>query len=120
MKAVNGKEQGKRRDRLFSSTERVHVAEALHGRHGVELEATLVRFVRVGETQIRVSAQRVLATLGHVRVDGLESAFNVVVGFQKALGTLGLDFLKGLGCFGGSILSLVVICLAVLQTLRCG
>ena len=47
METVNRKEQRQGGNGFFSSTELFHVAESLHGRHGVELEASLVRFVCV-------------------------------------------------------------------------
>lgn len=60
-----------------------------------------------------------LARLGHLGVNGLEGIFNVIVGFQKALGTFGLDSLESLCCLGGILLGLFVVRLAVFQTLSC-
>lgn len=117
MKAVNGKQERKCGDSLFAAAKLIHVAETLHWRHGVELQTTLVRLLRVVQTEIGIPAKRMLATLRHICVNRFERVFNMVVGLQEALGALRFDLQKRLSRLGCSLLGLFVVSFALLQTL---
>jgi len=107
-------------DSLFSTTKLLHVAEALHRRHRVELETTFVRLLCVIEAEIGLASERMFATLGHISVDSLESTINVVEGLVEAFSSHCLDSLECLHCLLCLVLRFVIVRVTVLETLRDG
>ena len=91
---MNGKEERQSSDSLFSSTQLFHITESLHRRHGVELHTALERFFGVIQTQVGFASQRVLATLCHISVNGLEGIINMVERFHEPFRSFVLDLFK--------------------------
>ena len=109
MVRMNCKKESQGSYGLFSATQLLHVAESLHRWHRIELETALVRLFGVVETKVRIAAQWMLATLGHVSVDSLERFVDMLKGFIEALSTLGLDTLKRLSSLGCIVFGLLVV-----------
>lgn len=63
---VDREEETKRGHGFLPTRQLLHVAEALHGRHGVELHASEVGLLRVVQAEEGVSAQGVLAATREV------------------------------------------------------
>mmetsp|Transcript_24724 Transcript_24724/g.70925 ORF Transcript_24724/g.70925 Transcript_24724/m.70925 type:complete len:257 (+) Transcript_24724:38-808(+) len=94
VEGVNGKQECQGCNCLLSTTELFHITESFHWRHGIELHSTLVGFLRVIQTQVSITTQRMLATLRHIAVDSLQRLVDVVECIHEAAGTFVLDSLE--------------------------
>jgi hypothetical protein len=115
---MNCKQEGERSNSLFAATKLLHVAEALHRWHCIEFHSSLVGLFGVVQTKVGISSQRMLAALCHIRVDSLEGLVNVTKGFVEPFRSLGLDTLESFGRLGCIFFRLLVVRVALLETLR--
>mmetsp|Transcript_20596 Transcript_20596/g.64355 ORF Transcript_20596/g.64355 Transcript_20596/m.64355 type:complete len:394 (+) Transcript_20596:252-1433(+) len=82
---VHRKQQRQRRQRALAAGELLHVAEALGGRHGGELDAVQVRLGRVLEREEGGAAQRHALDLGQLLVDVVDHLGDVREARHEAL-----------------------------------
>lgn len=86
---VDGEEEGESGHGLFSSGEMLHVAETLHRRHGVVLDAVEVGLVGVFHVEVSGTTDGEGGAAGELLVDTLDLLGDVVEGLLEEVESVG-------------------------------
>lgn len=132
---VDGEEEREGSHGTLSSRKLVHVAEALHGRHRVVLDAVQVGFLFTGkkrsvslfstpsisthlavlQTEVSDTSHRRRLALGQVLVHLVDAVRDVLVGLVEQLAALLLDGGEGILCRLGRLAGLVELAVDLLE-----